>query len=463
MTIQIKKYLAASLLLITLSSWCLSSPLNVGFDPVFHLSTVWCAWGEKAHICENFKDNKDSSEALVPSALKGIETGPPMLEQEIATPNTRSLFYKIMRMFVTKNTIQSVLIMRFLNALMVSLVFLQFLLMMNRKIQIASLASWSFTFVPIVIATITQVTPRSWSYLSGISSWVFLLTVIEQPRKIKSWILLGFCFFLAIFSRLDGFFIVTFTSALIFAISKRRFWNLLFRYSLALFSASIAMLTVLRIFIPRVSRYTTFNFGQTFLSGHTIFQIIHLPENVFDSFGLGVRFHDLGPNVVGIIGMSLFIYVLTRALVNANSQQVFAMIGILVFIFLAMFQMTLSWPEQTGPSGIYIVQLLACLLGLTLYFSENSYKFLTNSVNRILPISLLGISHGLVLFSRMEWAVRPGSELNDTYFNLSLNGGWWWNSPIGPNVVFLIGAITFPAWLIVSWNSVSKESADINS
>jgi hypothetical protein len=63
----------------------------------------------------------------------------------------------------------------------------------------------------------------------------------------------------------------------------------------------------------------------------------------------------------------------------------------------------------------------------------------------------------------MEWAVRPSSELNDTYFNLSLNGGWWWNSPIGPNVVFLIGVIAFPAWLIVSWDSVSKELAEVSS
>jgi len=441
----------------------MSSPLNVGFDPVFHLSTVWCAWGEKAHICENFKDGKDSNKASVPSALSGIESGQSMLEQEIATPNTRSLFYKVMRVFVTENTVQSVFIMRFLNALIVSMVFLQFLFIRNRKIQIASLASWSFTFVPIIIATITQVTPRSWSYLSGIGSWVFLLTVIEQPRKIKNWILLGFCFLLAIFSRLDGFFMLTFTSALILAIIKRRSWPLLFKYSLLLFSASIAVLEVLRVFIPRVGRYTTFNFGQTFLSGHTIFQIIHLPENVFDSFGLGVRFHDLGPNLVGIIGMSLFIYVLTRALVNANKEQVFSMIGIIVFIFLAMFQITLSWQEQTGPSGIYIVQLLSCLLGLTLYFSENSYEFLTNSVNRIFLISLLGISHGLVLFSRMEWAVRPSSELNDTYLNLSLNGGWWWNSPIGPNIVFLVGAIAFPAWLVVSWSVVSQTPAEVSS
>ena len=463
MTTQMKKYLAASLLLITLSSWCMSSPLNVGFDPVFHLSTVWCAWGERIHICENLDDGFDSSKADVPVVLNGAASGESMINQGVATPSTRSPFYKIMRVFVTEKTVRSVFAMRFLNVLMVSIIFLQFLFLKNRKLQIASLAAWSLTFVPIIISTITQVTPRSWSYISGMSSWVFLLAVLERPRQIKNWALFGFCVFLAICSRLDGFFILTFTSALIIAVSNKRLWHSLLKYSLPILSALIALLAVLRGFIPRISRYTTFDFGSTFSSGHTIFQLIHIPENVFDSFGLGVRFHDLGPNIIGIIGMSLFIYVLTRALVSPNSEQLFAMVGIVVFLFSAMYQMTLNWPEQTGPSGIYIVQLLSCLLGMALFFSDNSFTFLTNVANRFFLVFLLGLSHALVLFSRMEWAVRPTSELNDTYLNLSLNGGWWWNSPIGPNMVFLVGAIAFPAWLVVSWSVVSQTPAEVSS
>ena len=132
-------------------------------------------------------------------------------------------------------------------------------------------------------------------------------------------------------------------------------------------------------------------------------------------------------------------------------------------MILAMFQITLNWTEQIGPSGVYVVQLLTVMLGLSLALSDHNQDFLLKLSHRAMFISLLAITHALALFSRMEWAVRPNNELNDTYFNLSLNGGWWWNSPIGPNVVFLIGALAFPAWLIVSWSVVAKTPHEISS
>jgi hypothetical protein len=43
---------------------------------------------------------------------------------------------------------------------------------------------------------------------------------------------------------------------------------------------------------------------------------------------------------------------------------------------------------------------------------------------------------------------------NVGYFEtLTLNGTWWWNMPIGPNFVFLAGAILFPAFLALAWKS----------
>jgi hypothetical protein len=66
------------------------------------------------------------------------------------------------------------------------------------------------------------------------------------------------------------------------------------------------------------------------------------------------------------------------------------------------------------------------------------------------------------LYSKFEWSVRASSS-NDAYTNLSLNGGWWWNSVIGPNTVYLIGAFSFPAWLIASWAIVNREPTKLNS
>ena len=142
----------------------------------------------------------------------------------------------------------------------------------------------------------------------------------------------------------------------------------------------------------------------------------------------------------------------------------------------SQFDPTLSWTDlewirqESGLpimlKGIQCVEdaKQAASLGVdAIALSNHDQDFLLKTSHQAMFISLLGITHALALFSRMEWAVRPNNELNDTYFNLSLNGGWWWNSPIGPNVVFLIGALAFPAWLIVSWSVVAKTPHEISS
>jgi hypothetical protein len=278
----------------------------------------------------------------------------------------------------------------------------------------------------------------------------------KQNSKIL-WILYGFSLFLAFASRWDATLFVAFSSALILAlhlIKEKKIATLTFVWFAA---GGTALLLISRMIFPRLASYTTFSIGSTFTSGKTIFQLIHIPENVADGLGLGVRLVDLGPNLIGIIGVMLFTYVLSRSLKDSNQLQKFAVIAIALFIFLAMFQITLNWTEQIGPSGVYVVQLLTVMLGLSIALSDHDQDFLLKVSHRTMFISLLAITHALALFSRMEWAVRPNNELNDTYFNLSLNGGWWWNSPIGPNVVYLMGALAFPAWLIVSWNAAADK------
>jgi hypothetical protein len=283
----------------------------------------------------------------------------------------------------------------------------------------------------------------------------------QNPKML--WILYAFSLFLAFASRWDATLFVAFTTAVVLSIHFIKN-NLMKPITLVWFLGSgLVSMGLLRILFPRLASYTAFDFGSTFTSGKTIFQLIHIPENIADGLGLGVRLADLGPDLIGIIGVVLFTFMLSRSLGSANKFQIFSVVSIAIFMFTAMFQITLNWTEQIGPSGVYVVQLLTVILGLSVALANDEQIHLYRKSNQAIFISLLGISHALALFARMEWAVRPSSELNDTYFNLSLNGGWWWNSPIGPNVIFLIGAIAFPSWLLVSWNLVSKESVEINS
>ena len=74
--------------------------------------------------------------------------------------------------------------------------------------------------------------------------------------------------------------------------------------------------------------------------------------------------------------------------------------------------------------------------------------------NRRTAISLLSLSYSIYFYSLLEFYTRRGKNLE--YFDsISLNGEWWWNIAIGPNVVFFIAAIMFPVFLISVWRTVS--------
>ena len=74
-------------------------------------------------------------------------------------------------------------------------------------------------------------------------------------------------------------------------------------------------------------------------------------------------------------------------------------------------------------------------------------------------ISVLSFSHLLSLYAKFESSVREG-VYTGTYEKLSLNGGWWWNTPIGPNVVFVIGGTSFVLWLILSWMTIEQSTSN---
>jgi hypothetical protein len=382
-----KPLLAAVLLFTTLSCWSFSAPLNNGFDPTFHLASIWCGWGESPGKCENYGARDYGYGGNIPDQLRGLTTSE-MSNQQIVDPHTRSLFYPIMRVFAGDNATQSVLLMRLIQSFIASMIFGSLIHFSSRKMKTAVLSAWTFTMIPIIISTLPQTTPRSWAYLSGMSSWAYLMLALDRHKQKQNskilWILYGFSLFLAIASRWDATLFVAFTTAVVLSIHFMKNNLMKFRTLVWFLGSGMVSMGLLRIIFPRLATYTSFDFGSTFTSGKTIFQLIHIPENIADGLGLGVRLVDLGPNIIGIIGLILFTFVLTQSLAYANKFQIFSVVSVSAFMFAAMFQITLSWTEQIGPSGVYVVQLLTVMLGLSIALADSEQLFLHRKLNQVI-------------------------------------------------------------------------------
>lgn len=449
-------------LFASLCVWSLSGPLNSGYDSTFHLANIWCANGEKAGICENLSVKDSAAEADFPAALASNPQTREFVRTQLVGTSNKSPFYSIMNLLVTKDTTRSVLLIRFFNSFLAGLVFFLLMFFGTKKSRTAALSSWTFTVVPIMMATLWQPSPRAWGYLSVMSSWCFLYIALNETsqnkkRKASIWVVFAFSLLLAFTSRFDATLFTIFTCGIVLIIHlfKRRVLKV---RNLVIFSTiGIALFLLFRLLSSKILWYTQFSFTSLFSSRQTLFVLIHLPENIADGFGLGLRYPDLGPNAIGIFGVALFAIAITIWLSHGNSYQIASTSLVFGFMLLAMFQIAFYWPEANEASGVYTAALLTVSLGVAAIYSGDKPFFPGTSSQRAIVISIISISHALTLYSKFVWSVRR-SVANNTYTELSLNSGWWWNSPISPNVVFLTGAISFPIWLIISWKLISQQS-----
>jgi len=456
---------AAILLFLTLSAWAVSSPKTADTDGYYHISSIWCGWGEKKGVCEYAEPRvgAEDLEVFIPSMTPQTLAVSEMQVGRAALPGQQSAYYKIMRVFVSDNSTQSVLVIRLFNSLLASVVFFFLLCITRSRVRLAVVGSWTFTIVPVLISTLPQLNPRSWAFLGVMSSWAFLHTGLstqnsELGRRRLSFVFFGISCLLAICTRWDATLFITFTSSVIILghLFKKQLlhWKHFFFVSIVSIIGYFAAIT----FAPRSAYFLKVEFPPLYSKQqYFLFMFVHIPENIFNAVGLGYRQDDLGPGLIGIIGTSLLVIFLVFAMRNSSKVQssIFALYSLMFFF--AMFHV-LDFGLQPPP-GIYIAALLTALLGTVMLYSSHNDFLMSTFTQRATIISVLSFSHLLSLYAKFESSVR-GGVYTGTYEKLSLNGGWWWNTPIGPNVVFIIGGTSFALWLILSWMTIEKSTSN---
>jgi hypothetical protein len=219
---SLKFFLISSLFLfISLISWSFSGPLTSGYDSTYHLANIWCAAGEQPGICENVTEVNGATQADIPAELTSQVQSGDYERVILATPGTKSPFYSILNTFVTQNTTQSVLLLRVLNSFIAVLVFFSLLYFGTAKSRTASLSAWTFTIIPIIMATLWQTNPRSWGYLSVMSSSILLHLALSEKdfgkyKQFCLWITFVFSVLLAFTSRIDASLFCLFTCGVVF-------------------------------------------------------------------------------------------------------------------------------------------------------------------------------------------------------------------------------------------------------
>ena len=454
--------LSACALFITLGCWAFSSPPYADADARFHIASIWCARGEAHDICSYTNGEADNNVLITPTGsevqlINGLEPA------QRASTDQRSLYYRIVGVFASKNIVASVLAIRMINSFIASLIFYFLITLARNRTRLAVVAAWTFTVIPTLISTLPQLNPRSWAFLGVMSSWAFLHTGLstensERNRRRLSFVFYGITCLLAICTRWDATLFITFTSSVIILghLFKKQLlhWKHFFLISIVSIIGYFTAIT----FAPRSAYFLKVEFPPLYSKQqYFLFMFVHIPENIFNAVGLGYRQDDLGPGLIGIIGTSLLVIFVVSVMRNSSKVQTSIFTLYSLMFFFAMFQV-MDFGLQPPP-GIYIAALLTALLGTITLFSAQNDFLMSTFTQKTTIISVLSFSHLLSLYAKFENSVQEG-VYTGTYEKLSLNGGWWWNTPIGPNVVFVIGGTSFVLWLILSWMTIEQSTSN---
>ena len=412
-------------------------------------------------MCEHIPQRVgvEDREVLIPVITPSEPSENGLQVKRAALPAQQNLYYRLMRVFASEDTTRSILVMRLFNSVLASVVFFFLLYVTRSRVRLAVVGSWTFTIVPVLISTLPQLNPRSWAFLGVMSSWAFLHSGLstednDVDRRRLSFIFFGFTFLLAVCTRWDATLFVTFTSSVIVLghLFKKQLlrWKHFFLVSIISITGYFAAIT----FSSRSAYFLKVEFPPLYSKQQFfLFMFVHIPENIFNAVGLGYRQDDLGPGLIGIIGTSLLVVFVVMTMRKSSKVQTSILVLYALLIFFAMFNV-LDFGLQPPP-GIYIAALLTALLGtITLFSSQNDF-LMSTFTQRATIISVLSFSHLLSLYAKFESSVREG-VYTGTYEKLSLNGGWWWNTPISPNFVFAIGGLSFVLWLIMSWMTIEQ-------
>ena len=178
-----------------LVAWAFASPVGSSADEDFHLTSIWCAWGDH----ETCITNESSIVVQVPQQV--AEANCMALENKINARCTwlltndlvetsrlnpssgynPPLFYSAMRTFVGPDVARSVLIMRMANAAIAAALLAVALAVAPTVLRRGAAVVWAVSIIPVGAFFIASANPSSWAITGVGFFWVFTWAVIRIP------------------------------------------------------------------------------------------------------------------------------------------------------------------------------------------------------------------------------------------------------------------------------------------
>lgn len=465
------------LALIALAGWALGSPVGASPDDDYHLTSIWCADGLQAGVCEKAA-TADAREVPYLVARPTcyvfhaeVSASCQLTKHPLDASTTRGnfdgmyppFFYGTMRAFVTSDVLSSVVTMRIVNSILfVGLASLVCWLLPARR---RTTLFWGIagSIVPLGVFIIASVNPSSWAVLSGGIVFVATAGYFESAgwRKIGLGASAVVAAFLGGGARSDAaiYAVIAAGAGLLVTIA----WNKRFWLS-ALLPLGIAVMSAV-LFRLGSQAEGAFNggWGPPHMQGSTLnvaFRtLIQLPSLYAGSFGVnwGLGWLDtLMPAIVWFPALAVFLALIFAGLRSMNLWKGIALAGVVLVLFVVPFYLLVHgrFPvgEQIQPR--YLTPLIMVLLAVALWQVGGTVFRLTRVQWWAIVVSL-AVANSIALHENIRRYVT-GTDVPG--FNLSSHVEWWWPISLSPMWAWVIASVAFAGALVLALLEFSPEA-----
>lgn len=469
---------------VALAAWAFSSPVGSTPDEDFHLTSIWCAAGDRTGLCEQ---SGDPTTRLVSPAF----AEPPCfakVSQESAACQVDDLastslvetdrgnfagayppiFYTTMSIFATDDIAASVLVMRLMNAaLFVGLMTALVLLLPARHRPMATLA-YLTALVPFGLFLVPSVNPSSWAIAGVGIAWMALLGFFDRRDRARWGLAAIFVVSatMAAGARADaGVYVMLGIAAVLFLRFARTR-----RFALdAILPVAVALVCIV-ITVSAAQLSSGFSgFGGVGSTpsggapdaapvptgaGLLLSNIVNVPllwAGVFGSWDLGWLDTRM-PAIVGLGGVGVFVAVVSLGFAGMTWRKTFIVTGAVTALwFIPVFTLT----RGGDPVGLevqprYLLPLIIMLAGFALLAVGRWVVSLPLAL-RVTVALASAATQSLALYVNIRRYVT-----GDDVASISLDAGleWWWNGVPSPMVVWAIGSLAWAGLVaLLLWRS----------
>jgi hypothetical protein len=455
----------------------MSSPSGSSPDDQYHLTSTWCATGEKPGTCE-FVPGEPKVRAVAPELAEAgecfkfqssvsaacVERGDrsgELIETDRGNfaGSYPPIYYTSVGIFAGPTFSDlTVVLLRVLNVAIFLVIAVALHLLLPTRLRSTSMWMWVIGLVPLGVFLVASNNPSSWAVISGGAVWLATLGYFAASGW-RRWSLLTLAFVATLMgagARADaaayaGIGVIV-ASILSFERSKR------FLVAVAPFVVALLLAALLFVFTRQASVLSAGLTGQSDPSSLSITELViqnllNVPSlwaGVFGTWPLGWLDTPM-PAIVWVGALGVFAAMVFTG-IRSMSWRKAAALGVVTAALVlvpvwVLIQSRVIVGSEVQPR--YILPLMVMLGGVALVQVAGRRIEITTSQSWVAG-GVLIVANAAALHTNIR---RYISGLDVADWNLNHHVEWWWDIPLSPMVIWVIGSVAFAGAvaIVVRW------------